>query len=91
MACCMTSRNGFAVTAYCMNLNRYINLVVDSNCGNIPVGCVPVIVLDVSEGAYYRDYVGDKKTYIASMMKEFNWKVIEDRVKKCEKIARAMQ
>ena len=91
MACCMTSRNGFAITAYCIFLNRYINFVVDSDALHIPVGCVPVIVLDVSEGAYYRDYVGDKKTYVMSMMKELNWNKIEKRFEQSEKIANVLK
>jgi Fe-Mn family superoxide dismutase len=54
----------------------------------VPIGTYPVIVLDVSEGAYYRDYVADRKTYIIAMMKELDWDQVEDRVKKSEKISK---
>jgi superoxide dismutase len=50
-----------------------------------------VIVLDVSEGAYYRDYLGDRKTYIVAMMKELNWEKIEDRFKRAEKLAKVFK
>jgi len=89
IACGMSARSGYAVTAYNMMLRRYMNLVVDEG-GAVPVGTFPVIVLDVSEGAYYRDYLGDRKTYIIAMMKELNWDVIEDRIKKSERIAKVL-
>lgn len=89
IACGMSARSGYVVTAYNMMLRRYMNLVVDEG-GAVPVGTFPVIVLDVSEGAHYRDYLGDRKTYIVAMMKELNWDVIEDRVKKSERIAKVL-
>lgn len=90
IACGMSARGGYVVTAFNILLKRYINLVVDDGDKNIPIGTFPVVVLDVSEGAYYRDYVGDRKTYIIAMMKELNWEVIEERVKKAERIAKVM-
>ena len=40
--------------------------------------------------AFSRDYLKDRKTYIYGMMKEFNWQVIEDRVKVADKIGRIL-
>jgi superoxide dismutase, Fe-Mn family len=88
IACAKSSRDGYAVTAYSMYLNRYINLVVDTADRGVPFSAIPVIVLDVSEGVYYRDYVDNVDLYVKNMMKEFNWSVIEKRFKKCERIAR---
>ena len=88
IACAKSSRDGYAVTAYSMYLNRYVNLVVDSADTGVPFSAIPVIVLDVSEGVYYRDYISDIDKYIKNMMREFNWGVIEKRFKRCEKIAR---
>lgn len=89
IACGLSARSGYVVTAYNMMLRRYMNLVVDEG-GAVPIGTFPVIVLDVSEGAYYRDYLGDRKTYIIAMMKELNWDVIEDRIKKAERISKVL-
>jgi Fe-Mn family superoxide dismutase len=86
----MSARSGYVVTAYNILMKRFMNLVIDGGDCNIPVGSFPVIVLDVSEGAYYRDYVGDRKTYIIAMMKELNWEVIEERVKKADRLAKVM-
>jgi superoxide dismutase len=50
-----------------------------------------VIVMDVWQHAYYKDYLRDVKTYTVAMMKELNWTVIEDRFKKAERISQAMR
>ncbi|MFZ2803762.1 MAG: Fe-Mn family superoxide dismutase [Patescibacteria group bacterium] len=36
-------------------------------------GCLPVVVLDVYEHAYFIDYGSDRKAYIADFWKNFNW------------------
>ena len=83
--------NGWAVCAYSTYLRRFINFYVDSHNNNIPVGCYPVIVLDMWEHAYFKDYMTDKKAYIYSMMKELNWTVIEERFKRADKIGAALR
>jgi len=88
IACAKSSRNGYVVTAYSIYLNRYINFVVDDASEGIPFASIPVIVLDVGKSVYTKDYIDDIDSYIKNMMREFNWQVIEDRVKKCEKIAK---
>ena len=88
IACGCASRSGFVITAYNITLKRYQNYIVDNSLAGMPMGAVYVIVLDVSEGAYYRDYANDKKTYISAMMKEFDWEEIETRVKRAERVAR---
>lgn len=90
IACAMSARGGYVVTAYNLLLKRYMNLMIDAGGCNMPVGVYPVIVLDVSEGAYYRDYVSDRKTYVVAMMKELNWDVIEERFKNSERLAKVL-
>jgi len=91
IGCAKSSRDGYAVTAYSIYLQRYINLVVDTADAGVPFSAIPVIVIDVSEGCYYRDYVANLEGYVKNMMRELNWDVIENRFKKCEKIARVMK
>lgn len=88
VACALSARNGWACTVYSMMLKRYINIVVDLHSQHVPIGCIPIIVLDCWEHSYYRDYLSDRKTYAYGMMKEFDWKEIESRIKKAEKIAK---
>ena len=88
VACALSSRNGWAVTVYCQMLKRYINVVVDLHSQHVPMGSIPIIVLDCWEHSYYRDYLSDRKTYSYGMMKELDWKIIEERFQKAEKISK---
>lgn len=91
IACGMSSRDGYAVTGYSVFLKRYMNMVIDTESLNVPVGFLPVISLDVAEGAYYRDYLNDRKSYIIRMMKELNWNVIEKRFKRIESSIKTLE
>jgi Fe-Mn family superoxide dismutase len=91
IATAMSARNGWAVCAYSTYLQKFVNFVVDSHDAGVMLGCYPVIVLDMWEHAYYTDYQTDKKTYIYAMMKEFNWNIIEERIKRADKIAQALK
>lgn len=88
IACCMSSRDGYGMTGYSVFLKRFVNLVIDTESLNVPVGVYPVIVLDVAEGAYYRDYGNDRRSYIFAMMKEFDWNKIEKRFVRADNIAK---
>ena len=88
IACCMSSRDGYAMTGYSIFLKRYVKWVIDTEALNVPVGVIPIIVLDVAEGAYYRDYEDDRKSYVAAMMKEFNWTKIESRFENAESVSK---
>jgi len=90
IACAMSARNGWALTVYNSHLNRFVNVVVDSHNQNIPISSFPIVVLDMWEHSYYRDYLRDKKTYVHAMMKELDWEIIEARVKKADRIAKVM-
>jgi Fe-Mn family superoxide dismutase len=84
IATAMSSRNGWAMTVYEPYKNVYMNIVVDGHSNSIPVGVVPVVVMDMWEHAYFKDYGDDKKAYLISMMKELNWDVIEARMQIAE-------
>jgi len=91
IACAMSARNGWALTVYNTVLNRYMNVVVDLHSENVPIASHPVVVLDVWEHAYYRDYLKDRKSYVFAMMKELNWDTIEERFKKCDRMAKVLK
>jgi Fe-Mn family superoxide dismutase len=91
IACCLASRCGWAMTYLNTFTQSYMNVPVDLHSLNIPVGCYPVIVMDVWQHAYYKDYLKDTKTYTYAMMKQLNWEVIESRVKKAERIVKALR
>jgi len=86
IATALSSRNGWAVTVYNSFIKRYINVVVDLHSTNVPFSSYPVIVLDMWEHAYYKDYLNDKKKYVFAMMKQLNWKVIDERFQRAEDV-----
>lgn len=88
IACCMSSRDGYAICGYSLFLKRYMNFIIDNEAKNVPVGVLPVIVLEVDAGAYTRDYLRDRKAYVMAMMKELDWKKIEERFKRSEKASK---
>ena len=65
-----------------------MNFIIDNEAKNVPVGVLPVIVLEVDAGAYTRDYLRDRKAYVMAMMKELDWKKIEERFKRSEKASK---
>ena len=91
IACCLASRSGWAVTVYNGFLKRYMNVVVDLHSLNVPINCYPVVVMDMWEHAYYRDYLDDKKAFIFAMMKQFDWSVIEGRFNNAEKVSKVLK
>ncbi|MEK7073178.1 MAG: superoxide dismutase [Patescibacteria group bacterium] len=68
-----------------MAARGWVVLAIDSKDGKLRVftgdahnqggvwGCLPVIVLDVYEHAYFMDYGSDRKAYIVDFWKNFNW------------------
>lgn len=85
IAACCAARNGWGLTVYEPYRNVYMNITVDSNNINIPLGCVPVVVMDMYEHAYSKDYGAEKRDYLFKMMKELNWHVIEARMTVAER------
>lgn len=88
IACAKASRNGFVLTGYSIYLKRYINFVIDDFSCGVPVACIPVLVLDVSKSAYFKDYVDDITSYVKNMMRELDWEEIEERFVKAEKVSK---
>lgn len=91
LACCTASRCGWAITYLNTYTQKYMNTFIDLHSQNVPAGFYPVIVMDVWQHAYYRDYLKDVKLYSSAMMKELNWKVIESRIKKADKILNVLR
>lgn len=90
MACALSAGNGWAICGYHMFLKKYVNFMVSNHSGDVPIGFYPIVVVDMWEHAY-RDYQTDKKSYLVAQLKELNWEVIEERVKKAESIAQVLK
>lgn len=90
LACCLSARNGWAVTYYDLHLKRFVNTFIDLHSQNVMIGMFPVIVMDCWEHSYYKDYLKDRKSYVFGMMKELNWTTIENRIKKADRISNVL-
>ena len=90
IACCLASRCGWAVTYYNMYTQTYMNCSIDLHSLNVPFGAYPVIVMDVWQHAYYRDYLKDAKSYVYGMMKQLSWPTIEKRFQKADEISKVL-
>lgn len=86
MACAMACGNGWAVCGYNIFLKRYVNVMISNHSQDVMMGLYPLVVLDMHEHAYFKDYQTDKKSYIIAMMRELNWNVIKERFTKAEGI-----
>ena len=91
IACCQSSRCGWAITYLNTYTQTLMNCVIDLHSQNVPAGMYPVIVMDMWQHSYYKDYLKDSKTYVNAMMKQFRWPVIEKRIAKSDKIAQILR
>jgi superoxide dismutase, Fe-Mn family len=91
IACALSSRNGWAITYLNMYTQTYMNCFIDMHSKDVPVGMVPVIVMDMWQHSYYKDYLKDSKTYLIAMMKELKWPIIEKRFEKSDQIIQIMK
>jgi len=64
---------GWVVLAWDTQLDRLKVYGCDSHNQGGVWGCIPIIVLDVYEHAYYLDYGSNRKSYIADFWKNMNW------------------
>lgn len=91
MACALSCGNGYAVCGYSLHLQRYVNTVVSNYSQDVMMGINPIVVLDMWEHSYTRDYNTDKRSYLIAMMRELNWNVIEERVQRSEQMAEVVK
>lgn len=55
---------GWVIFCYDIRTQQYLIISLESHDKGIVCGCIPLIVLDVYEHAYYTDYGNDKEAYI---------------------------
>jgi len=91
IACGLSSRCGWVVTYLNTFTQSYMNTFIDLHSDHVPVGMYPVIVVDMWQHAYYKDYLKDGKSYMTAMMKQLRWSVIEERFKKADKIIQVLR
>lgn len=79
-ACGMSATEGWAICYYDPFKKRYFNTCVEKHTNNIPLMGIPVLVVDTWHHAWFRDYPGEKLSFLNAMLKEVNWSVVEARM-----------
>jgi Fe-Mn family superoxide dismutase len=75
--CAMAAR-GWSVLAWDTKAGKLKHYNADAHNQGGVWGCLPVIVLDVYEHAYFIDFGSDKKAYIEAFWKNFDWAKAEE-------------
>lgn len=75
--CAMAAR-GWSVLAWDTKIGKLKHYNSDSHNQGGVWGCLPIIVLDVYEHAYFIDHGSDKASYIVAFWKNMNWAKAEE-------------
>jgi len=68
----------WAIVAWDTKKGKLMQYNADSHNQGGVWGCVPIIVLDVYEHAYFIDFGSDRKQYIEAFWKNFDWQAAEE-------------
>ena len=79
-ACGMVAREGWAVCYFDPFKQQYFNTFVEGHTINLPLMCIPVLVVDTWHHAWFYDFPGEKMEYLNKSMREINWNVVEMRM-----------
>lgn len=90
IACALACREGFAVLGFNMFLQQYVNTIVEGHSQNVMLGLFPILVIDMHEHSR-ADFKLDSQSYLVAMMREINWTVCDERIKRAETIMGALR
>ncbi len=71
--------SGWAVLAYDTIGRRMVIFQLYDQQGNVPVGTVPLLMLDMWEHAFYLDYKNVKADYVKAFWNVINWEDVAER------------
>ncbi len=91
IACTMSCGQGWYVCGFNLFLKRYVNTFISNHSQDVLMGTYPVLVIDMHEHAYYRDYLSDKKSYTVAMLRQVDWEVVEERIRKAEALGEVLK
>ncbi len=70
---------GWVVLYHDPTTGRLMNAWINEHHVGVLSQCVPLLVMDVFEHAYFMDYQLDRGSYIQTILRNVNWKVVEAR------------
>ncbi|MGI6786155.1 MAG: superoxide dismutase [Gleimia sp.] len=71
--------SGWAILAYDTISGRLVTFQLFDQQGNVPVGVVPLLMLDMWEHAFYLDYKNVKGDYVKAWWNVVNWEDVAKR------------
>jgi Fe-Mn family superoxide dismutase len=86
IASALSAREGWVMSVGHTFLRNYVNVVVDDNASNVPLGSIPVIVVDMHTHSFAATFGNDRRAYVMSIMAELDWDVIEERVERVDRM-----
>ena len=78
------SARGWAIAAYEQRTKCLQNILLDRHDEGLVSGMFPIVVLDVYEHAFVRDFGDDQNAYVQAAAKKLCFETIEKRVKSLE-------
>ncbi|BDA65372.1 superoxide dismutase [Actinomyces capricornis] len=79
--------SGWAVLAYDTISGKLVIFQVYDHQSNLPLGAVPLFLVDMWEHAFYLDYLNVKADYVAAIWNIANWQDVSERL--AEAVAKA--
>lgn len=77
---------GWSLLVFDLNTGKLRNIGADVHNTNGIWNALVVLSLDVYEHAYYTDYGPKRAGYLDAFMKNVNWKLVEERLAKAQKV-----
>ncbi|MDO4243057.1 MAG: Fe-Mn family superoxide dismutase [Actinomyces sp.] len=72
--------SGWAVLAYDSLSGKLVVFQLFDQQGNVPVGTIPLFMVDMWEHAFYLDYLNVKADYVAAVWNIANWQDVSERL-----------
>ena len=72
--------SGWAVLAYDSVSGKLVVLQLFDQQGNVPVGTIPLFMVDMWEHAFYLDYLNVKADYVKAVWNIANWENVAERL-----------
>jgi len=72
--------SGWAILAYDSISGRLVTFQLFDQQGNVPVGVIPLLQLDMWEHAFYLDYLNVKADYVKAFWNIVNWENVAERL-----------
>ncbi len=76
--------SGWAVLAYDSISGRLVTFQLYDQQGNVPVGTIPLLMLDMWEHAFYLDYKNVKGSYVDAWWNVVNWDDVAKRYERAK-------